>query len=97
MSTGHKIFTKDNICQSIRFKQVLQTPSGRSVGLSSKSKSAVNTYVKGIMDFINVTRDTKKENVLKDFVNGLFDVNENRKRKLADSKVKNNGHFKKKS
>ena len=94
MSTGHKIFTEANICTSIRFEQVLQTASGGITQITERGQ--ISNYVKGIMAFINVD-DAKKSKIVKDFVNNLFDENETRKRSLADARIKNNGHFKKKN
>jgi hypothetical protein len=96
MSTGHKIFTEDNICKSIGYKQVLQTPSGGQVGQTSTSKTSLNNYVKGIMAFINVT-NKEKTKIIQLYVEKLFKEKEDRKRKLTDRNVRNKGHFKKKS
>jgi hypothetical protein len=94
MSTGHKIFTKDNICKSIHFKPEIQTAAGGITKITEKGK--IPTYVKGIMTFINV-QCPQKTDLLTSFIEDLFNVNKSVNVKRKDTKERNyGGKFKKK-
>jgi hypothetical protein len=94
MSTGHKIFTEDNIYKSIRFKPEIQTAAGGINQITQKGE--IHNYVKGIMTFMNV-QCPQKTDLLTSFIEDLFGVNKSVNVKRKDTKERNyGGKFKKK-